>query len=106
MIVSIGIGLVLVNEGIEEIVKPEHTSSLESIKKKIFKEKPVDKEKTVETKSLLGSIFRAKSQILILKLFFLNPAKEFHLSDIARKTGLTSPAASKELANLTKVNLY
>ena len=102
---NLGIGLILVNEDIEEIVKPEHTPSLESVKKKIFNEKPVTREKTVETKSLLGSIFRAKSQILILKLFFLNPAKEFHLSDIARKTGLTSPAVSKELANLTKINL-
>ncbi len=102
---NLGIGLILVNEDIEEIVKPEHTSSLESVKKKIFKEKPVIKKKAIETKSLLGSIFHAKSQILILKLFFLNPTKEFHLSDIARRTDLTSPAVSKEMTNLTRVNL-
>ena len=102
---NLGIGLILVNKDIKEIIKPEHTPSLKSIQKKILKEKPKKKEKVIETKSLLDLIFRAKSKILILKLFFLNSTKEFHQNDIARKTNLTPPAVSKEIIRLVKTGL-
>jgi len=102
---NLGIGLILVNKDIQEITKPKHTSSLKSIQKKILKEKPKTIKKVIETKSLLDLIFHAKSQILILKLFFLNPTKEFHQNEIARKTNLTPPAISKEITNLVKTGL-
>lgn len=102
---NLGIGLILVSDRIEEMVKPQHTSSLDSIRQKILHKTPRIKEKTIEAKSLLEIIFRTKSQILVLKLLFLNPTKEFHLNDIARRTDITPPAVSKEISKLVKTGL-
>lgn len=102
---NLGIGLILVNDKIEEVVKPKHTQSLTSVRNKILHKESKLKEKSIETKSLLDMIFRTKSQILILKLLFLNTTKEFHLNDIARKTNLASPTVSKEMSNLVKTGL-
>ena len=101
---NLGIGLILINKNIEEVVKPEHTTSLKSIQKKILDEKPTNVKKIIQEKSFLNLLFR-RSQILILKLFFLDSAKEFHQNDIARKIGLSSPAVSNELTNLVKIGL-
>ncbi|NIP61276.1 MAG: hypothetical protein GWN01_10230 [Nitrosopumilaceae archaeon] len=102
---NLGIGLIVVNGGIKEIIKPQRTPALQSVQERIFETKTETQEKDVELKSMLDVILRTKSQILILKLLFLNPTKEFHLSDIARKTDLTTPAVSKELSNLLRINL-
>ena len=97
--------MILADKGIKEIVRPEYTAPLKSVQKKLLESKPVKTTKVIETKSPLELILHSKSQILILKLLFLNPAKTFHQNGIARKTGLTPPAVSKSIANLTKLGL-
>lgn len=56
-------------------------------------------------KSHLERLFRSRAQILILKLLFLNPARELHLNDIARRTGLAPSAAAKECAVLLSLGV-
>ena len=101
---NLGIGLILINKNIEEMIKPEYTTSLKSVQKKILDKKSTNVKKIIQRKSFLDLLFR-KSQILILKLFFLDSTKEFHQNDIARKIHLSSPAVSNELTNLVKIGL-
>ena len=101
---NLGIGLILINKNIEEVVKPEYTTSLKSVQKKILEKKSTNVKKIIQKKSFLDLLFR-KSQILILKLFFLNSTKEFHQNDIARRIHLSSSAVSNELTNLVKIGL-
>ncbi|HEX9846111.1 MAG TPA: nucleotidyltransferase domain-containing protein [Candidatus Nitrosotenuis sp.] len=102
---NLGIGLILVDKKIKEAIRPKHTSSLISVKNKILGKESQKRSKVIESKSPLEIIFRTKSQILALKLLFLNTSKEFHLNEIARRTGLTPPAVSKELAKLVRAGL-
>lgn len=101
---SLGIGLLLVNEGIEEVVKPVKSDALPSIKNIIFREKKKS-QKVVSVKSSLESLFRSKSQILILKLLFLNSSNEFHANDMARKTGLAPSTIAKEMPVIQNIGL-
>lgn len=101
---NLGIGLILVDKEAREVIRPKQTPSLASVQRMILG-KPKKYQKVIESKSSLEAIFRTKSQILVLKLLFLNSASEFHLSDIARRTGLSPPGVSKELANLVKAGL-
>jgi predicted nucleotidyltransferase len=101
---NLGIGLLSVDADVEEVVEPKRTTPLKSVQSKILGRRP-QKESHLQTKSLLETIFRTKSQILVLKLLFLNATKEFHLSGIARRTGLTPPAVLKEAANLVRTGL-
>lgn len=102
---NLGIGLLVIDKKTDEMVRPEHTLSLKSVLRKVLKKKQ-KRAGTLETRSsLLEILFRSKSQILILKLLFWNQAREFHLSDIARKTDLTPPAVSKEIFKLLRTGL-
>lgn len=101
---NLGIGLILVDKKTREVVSPKHTPSLASVQRMILGG-PKKHQKEIESKSPLEVIFRTKSQILVLKLLFLNSTGEFHLSGIARRTGLTPPAVLKELANLVRIGL-
>ena len=101
---NLGIGLIVINKNIEEVVKPEYTTSLKSVQKKILDKKPTNVKKSIQRKSFLDLLFR-RSQILILKLFFLDSTKEFHQNDIARRIHISSPAVSNELTNLVKIGL-
>ncbi|MFZ1077667.1 MAG: hypothetical protein WAN47_09605, partial [Nitrosotalea sp.] len=71
---SLGIGLLLVNDRVEEVVKPTTSNVLPSVKNIVFKDtkKPA---KVVSIKSSLESLFRSRAQVLILKLLFLNSSR-------------------------------
>lgn len=101
---NLGIGLILLNDGVKEVVKPARSKSLPSVRTKILEIK-AKKQAKVSVKSPLEHLFRTKGQILILKLFFLNPNKEFHLNDIARRTGLSPSYVAKELNKIEKIGL-
>jgi len=101
---SLGLGLMLVNDGVEEIVKPTMGNVLPSVKNIIFKEKKKP-QKIVSIKSSLESLFRSRAQILILKLLFLNSSGEFHANDIARKTGLAPSTVAKEMPIIQNIGL-
>jgi predicted nucleotidyltransferase len=101
---SLGIGLLLVNGGVLEAVEPESGNALASVQTAVFhpRQKP---RATVFLKSPLERLFRSRAQVLILKLFFLNPASKIHLNDIARKTDLAPSAVAKECKRLLSLGL-
>ena len=101
---SLGLGLMLVNDVVEEIVKPTIGNALPSVKNIIFKEKKKP-QKIVSIKSSLESLFRSRAQILILKLLFLNSSAELHANDIARKTGLAPSTVAKEAPVIQNIGL-
>jgi predicted nucleotidyltransferase len=100
---NLGIGLLLVNGGVTEVVKPERREALASVQKTVLHVRP--KERETVLKSSLESLFRSRAQILILKLLFLNPTSEFHLNDMARKTGVAPSVMAKESKLLLKLGL-
>ncbi len=101
---SLGIGLLLVKERVEEVVKPVLSDALPSVKNIIFKDKKRS-QKVISIKSSLESLFRSRAQILILKLLFLNSSSEFHANDIARKTGLAPSTITKEMPQIQNIGL-
>jgi len=101
---NLGIGLLLVSDGVEDVIKPVKSYALPSVKNIIFKEKKKS-QKVVSVKSSLESLFRSRAQILILKLLFLNSSSEFHANDIARKTGLAPSTISKEMPLVYNIRL-
>ena len=100
---NLGVGLILVDGGVREVVKPVRREALASVQRAILHLKP--KEGGMVVKSPLEKLFRSRAQIFILRLFFLNPAGEFHLNDIARKTGLAPSVVAKECAVLLSLGL-
>lgn len=101
---NLGLGLLLVNNGVEEVVKPTRGDVLPSVKNIIFYEKKRP-QKIVSIKSSLESLFRSRAQILVLKLLFLNSSGEFHANDIARKTGLAPSTIAKEMPIIQNIGL-
>ena len=100
---NLGIGLLLVDGGVAEAVKPERGEALASVREAILHQKPKTHE--VILRSSLEKLFRSRAQILILKLLFLNSSSEFHLNDIARRTGLSTSVVSKECRLLLSLGL-
>jgi len=101
---SFGIGLMLVNDGIKEVVKPIRSDALPSVKNILFKERQKP-QRLVSIRSSLEHLFRSRAQVLILKLLFLNSTNEFHMNDIARKTGLASSTVAKEMPKIQSIGL-
>lgn len=101
---GLGIGLLLVNDGVEEITKPMEGNVLPSVKNIVFKERKKS-QKAVSIKSSLENLFRSRAQVLILKLLFLNSSSEFHANDIARKTGLAPSTIAKEMPVIQNIGL-
>ncbi len=101
---NLGIGLMLLNDSVKEVVKPVRSRALSSVRRKVLGIRP-KKQIKVAVKSPLEYLFRTKGQILILKLFFLNPNKEFHLNDIARRIGLSPSYVAKGLSKIEKIGL-
>lgn len=101
---SLGIGLLLVNDGVEEVIKPVKSDVLPSVKNIVFKERKRSQQ-SVSIKSSLENLFRSRAQVLILKLLFLNSSSEFHANDIARKTGLAPSTIAKEMPVIQNIGL-
>ena len=102
---SLGIGLMLINDGVKEVVKPVRSEALPSVQKIILGIKLKKQEKKMRVHSSLENLFRSKAQILILKLLFMNSTSEFHMNDIARKTGLAPSTVAKEMPLVLKIGL-
>jgi predicted nucleotidyltransferase len=99
----LGIGLLLIDGGVTEVVKPERGDGLASVREAITHVRP--KTRKIVLRSSLQRLFRSQAQILILKLLFLNPTSELHLNDIARRTDLAPSVASKECRLLLSLGL-
>ncbi len=103
---NLGIGVMLINGGVREVVKPARSNALLSVQRLVFGGGPKKRqEPAVTARSALGKLFRSRGLILILKLLFLNSASEFHLNDIARRTGLAPSTAAKESSALLNIGL-
>ena len=100
---NLGVGLMLVDGGVSEVVRPIHGEALASVREAVLHVRPKARETVL--KSSLERLFRSRAQVLILKLLYLNPASKFHLNDIARKTGLAPSAVSKECRLLLSLGL-
>lgn len=101
---DLGIGLLLVNDTVREVVPPTKSNALPSIRRLVFGEKK-KQQKPVLIKSSLEYLFRSKPQVLILKLLFLSSAREFHMNDIARRIGIAPSTVAKEMPQLQKIGL-
>lgn len=101
---NFGIGLMLIDDGVKEAVKPSRSDALPSVKNMFFKERQKP-QRLVSIRSSLDHLFRSRAQILILKLLFLNSTNEFHMNDIARKTGLAPSTVAKEMPQIQKIGL-
>ena len=100
---SLGIGLLAISKEVKEIVRPEPTDGLESVKNKILhivKEQPSPKKK-----SLLEVLFRTKTLIQILKVLFLNQTQEYYLHELADQAGVSASTALRELNKIRILNL-
>ena len=102
---NLGIGVMLINGGVREVVKPARSNALLSVQRLVFGERWKKQGPVVTARSALGKLFRSRGLILILKLLFLNSASEFHLNDIARRTGLAPSTAAKESSVLLNLGL-
>lgn len=101
---NLGIGLLLINSEITEIVRPKKTEALESVEKIVFKLKPKIK-KTEKPKLLLQRLIPSKSRIKILTLLFTNPQKKFYLREIQRLTDENINSLRLQLKKLVKIGL-
>jgi predicted nucleotidyltransferase len=100
---TLGIGLLLIDGGVTEAMKPERGEGLASVRESIIRVRP--KTRGIVLRSSLERLFRSRAQILILKLLFLNPTSQLHLNDIARKTDIAPSVASKECRLLLSLGL-
>ncbi|MGA2875944.1 MAG: nucleotidyltransferase domain-containing protein [Nitrososphaerales archaeon] len=101
---NLGVGLILVNHGVKETVKPAHARALQSVER-ILLGKPKKQEQVITSVTSLEMLFRSKALIQILKLLFLNSTLEFHMNDIARKVGLSPSTIAKETKILSELGL-
>ena len=100
---NLGLGLILVDGGVREVVKPVRGEALASVRRSVLHVKM--KGGGVALRSSLERFFRSRAQILILKLLFLNPAGELHLNEMARRTGLSPSVVAKECAILLNLGV-
>jgi predicted nucleotidyltransferase len=54
---------------------------------------------------MLERLFTSKSRVKILELLLLNPAGEFHLREISRRTHVSPPYVKREMTNLMALGL-
>jgi predicted nucleotidyltransferase len=100
---NLGIGLILTNHRVREVVRPVRASALRSVKGIVLGERK--RREQVSPRTSLGELFRSKALILILKLLFLNSTQEFHINEIARKVDLSPSTVAKEAGNLLQLGL-
>jgi predicted nucleotidyltransferase len=106
---NLGVGLLIVDDsGIQEVVEPTQGKSMPSVRKLILEglgRRMKNEDRVVRTTSSLERLFRSNAQILVLKLLLLNSTSEFHLHDVARKTGLAPSTVAKEIKILSGLSL-
>ncbi len=100
---GLGIGLIAIDKEPKEIVRPELTRALESVRNKVsnsIQEKP-----KIKTRGLLETLFRSKAFVYILNFLFLNQTKEYYLSELASQTRISSPTVLRELGKIQSLNI-
>ncbi len=101
---NLGIGVISIDEKIREVVKPEQSKALLSVKRKVLF--PAKKQTPqIKVQTSLDRLFRSNTLILILKLLFLNSMNEFHLNEIARRISMSPSTVYKEMDNIFPLGL-
>lgn len=96
---TLGIGLFIVDEKVNEIIKPIETNALDSIKEKLRIPVP-EKEPLIKKRSSLERLFRTSTLVLVLKLLLWNSNKEYHLAAISDMVGVSASTVYKELESI------
>lgn len=55
--------------------------------------------------AILDKLFESTAKARLLKLFLMNPEREFVMPEIVKQTQLKKPAVQKELAKLIRLGL-
>lgn len=101
---NLGIGLLSIDrKEVREIIRPEATDALTSVKNKIHKSPK--KEKPIQKKSLLETLFRSKTLIQILKFLFLNQTKEYYLNELADYVDISASTTLRELNKIKPLDI-
>lgn len=100
---ELGIGLIAIGIEIKQVVKPELTKALESVKNIIF-QKTQEKPK-IKKRGLLETLFRTKTLVDILNILFLNQTREYYLNELAREAKVSAPTALRELEKIQPLNI-
>lgn len=102
---NLGLGLLRVNDDVAEIVAPASGKSMPSVHDAVSKKRREKKQIEISSVSSLDKLFRSKSLVSILKLLLLNSSEEFHLNEIARRTGISPSGTEKETRILHELGL-
>lgn len=100
---GLGIGLISIDQESKEIVRPELTKALESVKNKVLqivKEKP-----KIKRKGLLVTLFRSKTFVYILNFLFLNQTRRYYLNELAYHAGVSASTVSRELEKIQPLDI-
>ncbi len=100
---GLGIGLISIDRETKEIVRPEQTKALESVKNKIFQSK--SEKPKIRKKGLLETLFRSKTFVYVLNHLFLNQNKEYYLNELAFETGISAATIVRELAKIETLDI-
>jgi predicted nucleotidyltransferase len=93
---NLGVGLLLVDGDVQEVLRPVRGEAFQSVQKLILGSRSKKRLRIISTKGSLERLFRSKALVSILKLLLLNSTQEFHLHEIARRTGLAPSTVVKE----------
>lgn len=100
---DLGVGLITIDGGVKEVVLPQETEALDSVRDRILhvgKKRPA-----VRRKSLLQTLFRSKTLVHVLGFLLLNQTGEFYLNELARRAGLAPSTVLRELNRVESLGI-
>ena len=92
---ELGVGLITIDDDIREVVTPQETEALDSVRDRILNVEK--KRQVVKRKSLLQTLFRSKTLVHVLGFLLLNQTDEFYLNELAQRVGLAPSTVLREL---------
>lgn len=100
---NLGIGLIGIGEESDEIVRPEPTKALESVRNRVLQLR--SSKPKVRRKGLLQTMFRSKTFVYLLNHLFLNQTKEYYLNELAYETGISAATIARELDKIEPLDI-
>ena len=100
---ELGIGLIEIDGGAREIIPPQETEALASVRGRILhaeKKTPVTRRE-----GLLQTLFRSKVFVRIPGLLFLNPTREYYLNELAEGAGMPPSTTLRELNRMGPLDI-
>ena len=100
---NLGIGLIGVGTEPGEIVRPEPTRALESVRNRVLQFKP--SRPKARRKGLLETMFRSRTFVHVLSHLFLNQTREYYLNELAHETGMSAATIARELDKIEPLDI-